>query len=229
MKKTTDLGMRHIIKELRALMPHRALPLGESYLLAEKQANYALQLLGQKEPDVNLGWILELPKVEVQLGPRYKMDGLSGFTTDMLQDRYYLGYVEWDGVECQGRHKPLIEQELFDRVQRVLYGDRRAGKRERTHDHYLRGVLWCDRCQHRLMIMTGRSKTRPARPCLTPIRRSRAPRLRSGRLGSLRLCATRCRRGYETLRRRGGRLPRIASPRPHRSDRGMSVHPIKRS
>lgn len=81
MKKTTDLGIRHIIKELRALMPHRALPLGESYLLAEKQANYALQLLGQREPDVNLGWILELPKVEVQLGPRYKMDGLSGFTT----------------------------------------------------------------------------------------------------------------------------------------------------
>jgi len=77
----------------------------------------------------------------------------------MLQDRYYLGYVEWGGVEHRGRHEPLISQDLFDRVQRVLYGDRRAGKRERTHDHYLRGVIWCGRCQSRLMIMTGRSKT----------------------------------------------------------------------
>lgn len=78
---------------------------------------------------------------------------------NLLRDRYYLGYVEWDGVEYKGRHEPLIEQELFDRVQRVLFGERRAGKRDRIHDHYLRGVVWCDRCHHRLIIMTGRSKT----------------------------------------------------------------------
>ncbi|WP_428982895.1 recombinase family protein [Phytohabitans maris] len=77
---------------------------------------------------------------------------------NMLRERYYLGYVEWGGVEHKGRHEPLISQDLFDRVQRVLYGDRRAGKRERTHDHYLRGVIWCGRCQARLMIMTGRSR-----------------------------------------------------------------------
>jgi predicted transcriptional regulator len=72
---------RTIVKELRSLMPHRALTLGESYMLAEKQANRALQLAGQPQPDVNLGWVLELPRVEVQLSPRFKMDGLSGFTT----------------------------------------------------------------------------------------------------------------------------------------------------
>jgi len=77
----------------------------------------------------------------------------------MLQDRYYLGYVEWDGVERKGRHEPLISPELFDRVQRVLYGERRAGKRERTHDHYLKGVVWCDRCKSRLIITRGKSKS----------------------------------------------------------------------
>jgi Zn-dependent peptidase ImmA (M78 family) len=71
----------HIVKDLRALVPHRQLTLSESYLLAEKQAAYALQLTGQREPDVNLGWVLELPRVEVHLAPRFKMDGLSGFTT----------------------------------------------------------------------------------------------------------------------------------------------------
>jgi site-specific DNA recombinase len=78
---------------------------------------------------------------------------------NLIKDRYYLGLVQRDGVEYQGRHEPLISQDLFDRVQRVFYGERQAGKRERTHDHYLKGVVWCDRCQRRLMIMTGRSHT----------------------------------------------------------------------
>jgi hypothetical protein len=26
---------------------------------------------------------------------------------DMLRDRYYIGYVEYDGMEYQGRHQPL--------------------------------------------------------------------------------------------------------------------------
>jgi site-specific DNA recombinase len=77
----------------------------------------------------------------------------------MLQDRYYLGYVEWDGVEYQGKHEPLISQELFDRVQRVLLAERRGGNRERTHNHYLKGVVWCDRCKRRLIIMRGKSKS----------------------------------------------------------------------
>jgi Zn-dependent peptidase ImmA (M78 family) len=81
MTKTAKEVKTNIIRELRALMPHRPLTYSESYLLAEKQANRALQLLGQTEPDVNLGWILDLPRVVVELAPRYKMDGIAGFTT----------------------------------------------------------------------------------------------------------------------------------------------------
>ncbi|ABD10294.1 Recombinase [Frankia casuarinae] len=78
---------------------------------------------------------------------------------EMLRDRYYLGYVRYDGEEYEGRHEPLISQELFDRVQRVLYAERRAGTRHRTHDHYLKGLVWCDRCRRRLIIMPGKSKS----------------------------------------------------------------------
>jgi DNA invertase Pin-like site-specific DNA recombinase len=77
----------------------------------------------------------------------------------LLQDRYYLGYVTYDGVEHPGRHEPLVTPELFERVQRVLYSERKAGIRQRTHNHYLKGLLWCDRCQRRLMIIPGKSKT----------------------------------------------------------------------
>jgi hypothetical protein len=78
---------------------------------------------------------------------------------EMLRDRYYLGLVTYNGEEYPGRHEPLISQELFDQVQRVLYAERRAGARQRVHNHYLKGVVWCDRCHKRLIITPGKSKT----------------------------------------------------------------------
>ena len=65
----------------------------------------------------------------------------------ILRDRYYLGVVTYKGQEFPGRHEPLIDLELFNRVQTVL--DSRAaamGSRQRVHQHYLRGVLWCGTC-----------------------------------------------------------------------------------
>lgn len=78
---------------------------------------------------------------------------------DILKDRYYRGYLTYDGVEYQGRHDALVSQELFDRVQRVLFSERRAGTRQRTHNHYLKGLLWCARCSSRLIVIPGRSKS----------------------------------------------------------------------
>jgi hypothetical protein len=37
----------------------------------------------------------------------------------MLQDRYYLGFVNYRGEEIPGRHEPLVSPELFDRVAAV--------------------------------------------------------------------------------------------------------------
>jgi DNA invertase Pin-like site-specific DNA recombinase len=76
---------------------------------------------------------------------------------DILRDKYYLGIVTYDGEEYPGRHEPLISQELFDRVQRVLDVERRGGKRERVHEHYLKALLWCARCHRRLIVMRGKS------------------------------------------------------------------------
>jgi site-specific DNA recombinase len=78
---------------------------------------------------------------------------------DMLRDRYYLGYITYQGVEYQGRHELLITPELFERVQKVLYAERGAGTRQRVHDHYLKGTVWCARCQRRLILRPSTSKT----------------------------------------------------------------------
>jgi site-specific DNA recombinase len=59
---------------------------------------------------------------------------------NMLRDRYYLGYITYDGIEYPGRHEPLIDLELFEKVQKVLYAERNAGTRERVHDHYLKDL-----------------------------------------------------------------------------------------
>jgi hypothetical protein len=77
----------------------------------------------------------------------------------MLRDRYYLGYITYNGIEYPGRHEPLIDQELFDKVQKVLYTDRNAGTRERVHDHYLKGTIFCARCRRRLILRPSTSKT----------------------------------------------------------------------
>lgn len=78
---------------------------------------------------------------------------------NLLRDRYYLGYVTYRGQEYPGRHEPLIGKDVFDRVQQMLESRRAGGVRERTHNHYLKGVVWCHRCKRRLMIMRGKSHT----------------------------------------------------------------------
>ncbi|GAA0532658.1 hypothetical protein GCM10010172_11810 [Paractinoplanes ferrugineus] len=78
---------------------------------------------------------------------------------NLLRDRYYLGLVEYRGQEYQGRHEPLVTPETFDLVQQMLESRRAGGVRERTHNHYLKGAVWCARCHRRLMVMRGKSKT----------------------------------------------------------------------
>jgi hypothetical protein len=64
---------------------------------------------------------------------------------DLLRDRYYLGYVtDHDGVEYKGRHEPLVTQEIFDQVQAILAARAAGGSRERKHQHYLKGTVWCN-------------------------------------------------------------------------------------
>lgn len=76
----------------------------------------------------------------------------------ILRDRYYLGRVVFKGKEYPGRHEPLISQELFDRVQEVLYNQRGAGTRERIYDHSLKGLLYCGRCRTRFYLDRGKSR-----------------------------------------------------------------------
>jgi DNA invertase Pin-like site-specific DNA recombinase len=73
----------------------------------------------------------------------------------ILRDRYYVGYTYWSGVEREGRHEPLISMELFEQVQRVMDARSQAGTRQRRHNHHLKGIIWCQRCKRRFIVMPG--------------------------------------------------------------------------
>lgn len=78
----------------------------------------------------------------------------------MLKDRFYIGEVSIHGEWYSGRHTPIIERELFDRVQDVRTerggGD---GTRQRRHHHYLKGTAYCPRCKSRYLYVPGKSKS----------------------------------------------------------------------
>lgn len=77
---------------------------------------------------------------------------------NLLRDRYYLGFVQLDGIEYPGNHTPLVTQELFDRVQRVLTVRGENHVRHREHNHYLKGLLWCARCKNRLLVQRAQGR-----------------------------------------------------------------------
>ena len=76
----------------------------------------------------------------------------------ILRNRYYLGYVSWGGNEHRGRHKALVDQDTFDRAQKLLDALPNTGSRERRYHHYLKGMLWCAKCDSRLIVMRGKSR-----------------------------------------------------------------------
>ena len=65
----------------------------------------------------------------------------------ILEDPYYLGYVVYKGDMVPGRHEAIVPQSLFDQVQDVLAARSTRGQRDRVHDHYLKGMLFCGRCE----------------------------------------------------------------------------------
>ncbi|MCW2783991.1 MAG: Resolvase domain protein, partial [Marmoricola sp.] len=82
---------------------------------------------------------------------------------DILADPVYAGWVVLDGELIPGRHEALVTQELFDNVQEVMATRAINGSRDRILKHYLKGILFCDRChQHgrtsRLIYVEARGR-----------------------------------------------------------------------
>ena len=76
----------------------------------------------------------------------------------MLQNPFYVGIFEWDGVQYEGKHKALASRNVFERCQEVLATHNKAGVRTRRHDHYLKGMLHCGQCGSRLSLTLAKGQ-----------------------------------------------------------------------
>jgi site-specific DNA recombinase len=77
----------------------------------------------------------------------------------LLRSPYYKGVVAYDGAEYRGRHKALVSEGTWQRVQVVLTARNLAGERQRHHPHYLIGSAYCGNCASRLLVDHARSKS----------------------------------------------------------------------
>lgn len=80
----------------------------------------------------------------------------------ILRNRYYTGWLSYNGVEYQGTHPALIDDETFARVQALLTARNLNKEKGRKRPHHLKGFLFCARCGRRFGI-TVRTKPRSRR------------------------------------------------------------------
>ncbi len=77
----------------------------------------------------------------------------------MLSKSYYTGRLIYGGVEYEGKHEALIDDETFFCVQAILRNRRIAGDRAWKQHQYLKGTLFCDRCGERLGFGASRGRS----------------------------------------------------------------------
>ena len=71
----------------------------------------------------------------------------------LLQNPYYVGKVRFRGIVYDNaKHPALIDQAMFDRVQMIMRAHATSGERRRTHNHYLKGSIFCGHCGKRLVF-----------------------------------------------------------------------------
>lgn len=57
----------------------------------------------------------------------------------ILKNRYYVGTVSFGGVDYEGKHEPLISEELWSKVEAIRHGRRRSKEKPSVRTHYLKG------------------------------------------------------------------------------------------
>jgi site-specific DNA recombinase len=78
---------------------------------------------------------------------------------NLLRSRFYLGRFNWGGVEYQGSHEALVSIETFATVQAIMASRRQVGDKPQKHPHYLKGTIFCARCESRMLFSRNRGRS----------------------------------------------------------------------
>ena len=95
-------------------------------------------------------------KIKTSLGKAFNKNSLHR----MLRNRRYIGYYVYKGVETPGGMPRIIEDELFERVQRMLDRNMKAPARTRGIGEYLLTTkLFCGHCKEMMVGYGGTGKS----------------------------------------------------------------------
>ena len=61
-------------------------------------------------------------------------------------------------IIAENTHEPIIDKETYDLVQNIY--EKNRNRSEKSHEHLLRGFIYCKECGHRLGINQSRDKKR---------------------------------------------------------------------
>lgn len=157
MSPSTINPPRDIVAQLRGIPPLRPLTMGDAYTVAERQATLALRLATITTPHVSLGWIVDLPRTEVQLEPRHAMHGLSGASRNPKPTGRH---------HDQARHWTTVLPDCPGATQRPasLLPQGRTEHQEGSHQGHLRQTLpRCPRDRHGQRTRTDTRHLQPGR------------------------------------------------------------------
>jgi site-specific DNA recombinase len=87
-----------------------------------------------------------------ELGFRSNTGGQVGVSplAYLLRDPLYLGKIPWKGVIYEGHHPVLIDEETFNKCQKIMTAHNQNASRQRVHNYLLRGFVYCYDCGKRL-------------------------------------------------------------------------------
>jgi site-specific DNA recombinase len=95
-----------------------------------------------------------------------KKSGGAAFTRSglytLLTNPVYIGQVKLDGEAFPGEHQPIVEQGIWDQVQRRFQsnGFKRAAASRNEHGAFLKGILYCAHCDARMIHSSSRKGTK---------------------------------------------------------------------
>ena len=63
---------------------------------------------------------------------------------DILKNRFYIGEIHWSDIHLtEAKHQPIIERDLFERVQKIIDGHNNHACRKRKFEWLLHGFIRC--------------------------------------------------------------------------------------
>lgn len=68
----------------------------------------------------------------------------------ILRNKFYIGIMEMWGKEVRGKHRPIVDESLFNQVQQILKERSITQDKWQKRDFLLRGLVYCESCKRRL-------------------------------------------------------------------------------